>query len=272
MKTIHKSLAVALFVTIFSCSTKTTREEKFESGNPKIKFEVVEKKDGSFLKDGDYKVWFENGQIKVSGQYVDNKENENWVWYYNTGKICKEGTYKNGLKEGIWKDYEENGQITSQFTFASGELNGLQKTWYPNGQKKCEQNFLNGKANGLITIWDNEGNLKGEYEYEYGKNITVSGDYYHNWKSDTAKTSTLIWSFSTDGIAKRNYIPQTDMWMSQYHIENCSIYEDVENITVVEGEADNENFKVLFGNSKELWLLAKNDNDSNTIILRKINK
>jgi antitoxin component YwqK of YwqJK toxin-antitoxin module len=249
-----------------SCSSKSIREEKYENGNPKEKYQVVEKKDGSFIKDGYYKTWHENGQIELSGDYNDNKKVGKWKSYYSTGKIEEEGKYENGQKQDIWKTFAENGQILSEFLYKSGEMDGLQKSWYSSGQKKCEQNFTNGKANGKLLIWDKEGKIKGDYEYEYGKNLSLNGDYYHNFSDDSLRTSDLIWSFTSDGIAKRQYISQPVIFELPFQLINCSIIEDIENIKININKS--YEYEILFGNNKELRI----KDASYVVVLSKIVK
>jgi antitoxin component YwqK of YwqJK toxin-antitoxin module len=262
------TIIATLIVILTSCSSKKNREEKYDSGNPKLKYEVVEKKDGSFFKDGYYKEWFENGQIETTGTYSDNKETGNWQWFYKTGQLLREGTYKNGLKDGIWKEFEENGQIASEFQYAAGDLDGLQKSWYPNGQKKCEQNFQKGKANGLMIVWNNDGNKKGEYKYEFGKNLTIIGKYYMTWKSDTAMKKDLIWTFEADNIAKRWYDPKPEeskIFKSPYELLNCSIDGNLENILISLGPEQSDKYEILFGNGNELHLKDGDDPEGKNI-------
>ena len=45
------------------------------------------------LLDGEYKTWFENGQIRMDGQY------------------------KMGVESGVWKIYEENGSLSEEINF-----------------------------------------------------------------------------------------------------------------------------------------------------------
>ena len=74
-KTIYLIITVFLF---FSCNSLEIREEKFNNGNPKIKYEVSELEDGSFQKNGFYKEWFEKGQIKITGNYNKNLKDGEW--------------------------------------------------------------------------------------------------------------------------------------------------------------------------------------------------
>ena len=37
--------------------------------------------------DGNYRLYHENGQIKVKGQYKEGKEDGEWVGYYENGQI-----------------------------------------------------------------------------------------------------------------------------------------------------------------------------------------
>jgi antitoxin component YwqK of YwqJK toxin-antitoxin module len=38
---------------------------------------------------GDYRVWHENGELQIEGQYENNKEVGEWVFYDKDGNVKK---------------------------------------------------------------------------------------------------------------------------------------------------------------------------------------
>lgn len=96
------------------------------------------------LKDGDFKSYFPEGQLKVSG-FVEqgkrvgkwesyfpngNKQSENnyvngllsgkTVVLYSNGQIMYIGYYNNGTPDGEWLYYDETGKMTKHLNYKSG--------------------------------------------------------------------------------------------------------------------------------------------------------
>lgn len=95
----------------------------------KEQYAHVQDESGSFLKEGLYRKWHENGQIAV------------------------EENFKNGKQEGLGKSWHENGQVKAEGNYKNGKLEGLWKEWYPNGQIQLEADFKDGKSQGLWKMW-----------------------------------------------------------------------------------------------------------------------
>ena len=55
--------------------------------------------------------YYENGQIKLEGNYKDNKRDGKWTYWYENGQIEQEGNYKDHKQDGKWTWWHENGQI-----------------------------------------------------------------------------------------------------------------------------------------------------------------
>jgi len=151
--------------------------------------------DGNLLKEGYYKsglmskkwkFFYENGQIKGSGEYLEgdgsnlgtsgiprNGRTNMWeFWDENSQRIGKYN-YKNGLLDGAFTEWNKNGNIESKGFHKNDTLDGLFTMWYKNGDKKIEGNFNKGVEIGSWTYWD-----ESNYKYE-GK---VDNENYKNGK------------------------------------------------------------------------------------------
>ncbi len=62
----------------------------------------------------DYVEYFENGNIKISGEKLFGYQNGKWIEYYENGKIKSEKYYYNAIPLGIWKYYDENGKLLNE--------------------------------------------------------------------------------------------------------------------------------------------------------------
>ena len=106
-------------------------------------------KDGiqSYMKDGKWTEWYENGQIESESNWKDGKEYGKQTWW------------------------DENGQIRLEINWKDGKSN--QTGWYENGQKEFQAN-LNKNNDGEVTFWHESGQIKSKATYKDGK--CFSGD------------------------------------------------------------------------------------------------
>jgi len=69
--------------------------------------------------------------------------------YYDNGELKFEGEYLNGERNGKGKEYYENGKLKFKGEYLNGKLNGKVKEYYYNGKLKFEGEYLNGERNGM---------------------------------------------------------------------------------------------------------------------------
>src|ERR1041385_6225678 len=106
--------ALVISLLSISCDHHQRRETKYPDGKPMEEFQVVEK-DGNFIKDGEYKTWFQGGQQEISG------------------------TYSVGRRTGNWKKWYDNGQMQMDINLKNDTLDGPHLEWYKNGRKSIEE-------------------------------------------------------------------------------------------------------------------------------------
>lgn len=102
-------------------------------------------KDG--LKHGEFKLYFENGNIEMQGRIDSNrnvgkwqyfyqdgniesegnfnfdKPDGRWVWYYPDGTRREEGNYNNGVQVGVWYQFDSTGTVINDRDYKIGESN-----------------------------------------------------------------------------------------------------------------------------------------------------
>lgn len=92
-------------------------------------------------KDGEHKVFFENGVLAAQGEYSKGKRSGFWKHNYDTGKLLAEGDYSDGFKTGTWVFYYSNGNLKSQGKYKSDLKHGPWKEWDRKGvQTEVEYN------------------------------------------------------------------------------------------------------------------------------------
>tara|TARA_Y100000739_G_C20317014_1_gene332586 strand:+ start:46 stop:618 length:573 start_codon:yes stop_codon:yes gene_type:complete len=104
--------------------------------------------------------WYENGQMKRKGIYIDEKENGLWTEWYENGQKKFDFNYKDGERDGLSTYWFETGLKYSERNYKDGKENGLWIEWYENGQKKVEGTFVDGYIVGPGKKWNEDGSVK----------------------------------------------------------------------------------------------------------------
>jgi len=80
--------------------------------------------DPSGKKQGDWKTYYSNGQVKSEGRYVDNLKDGIWKYYHQNGVIEQTGRYIRGLQEGEWRWYYDSEALRLSVYYYKGERDG----------------------------------------------------------------------------------------------------------------------------------------------------
>ena len=74
------------------------------------------------LKEGEWKGFYENGNLLWSGFYNKGLNVSKWIEYHNNGKVFTTGHYENGKKIGIWTFYDKKGRKIAEEIFHNGSI------------------------------------------------------------------------------------------------------------------------------------------------------
>jgi antitoxin component YwqK of YwqJK toxin-antitoxin module/tetratricopeptide (TPR) repeat protein len=74
--------------------------------------------------EGEYKEFFDNGELEVISTYKDGYMDGPFTEYYKNGKVYSEGWYVEGEPVGEWVGYHRDGTVRTRRYFTEGELNG----------------------------------------------------------------------------------------------------------------------------------------------------
>lgn len=211
-----------LSVLLVACDKHEMRETKYDNGQLKEQFSVLETEDGSFIKDGEYKTWFPSSQQESNGQYEKGKQQGNWKFWYSNGQMKSdynfvrdtlddpfkkwyengqkliEGTKKMGKEVGPWTAWYENGQMSSKENYdQESNFEGTQTYWHKNGQKSKEISYVKGVKEGEWKFWDTEGKLYVSRTFRNGTDTNLPSTY----KNKSGETLELM----ADGTYKLTY-------------------------------------------------------------------
>ena len=132
-------------------------------------------------KQGEWKEFYETGEVRAAGKYANSKPTGKWKYYFENGKVEIAGSYtKKGQKDGEWIWYYPNGNILSVDNYVLGRLEGESFTLTVEGDTLEHGQYVEGEEDGKW-IYVNDSVLV-EGTYNLGKRDGVWKTYYPNGK------------------------------------------------------------------------------------------
>ena len=134
-------------------------------------YETIDRLDDSktTLGDGEYIVYYKNGQIKVKNKIRNGEPDGEILEFFENGNPMTKGFLQNGRPEGEFINYYENGKIEERYNYKNGELDGLCEFYYETGKIKERSNYKNGEYNGVCESYYENGNLASQGHFKNGK-------------------------------------------------------------------------------------------------------
>ncbi len=137
--------------------------------------DTINCKDAQNLKQGYWKI----PETRTEGFYVNDKKNGIWKSFYKNGNIKSEITYLKGVKRGYAKIFYEDGQIAEEGTWMEDKWTGKYKSYYKNGKLSYVWNYNEeGNRCGYQKYYYENGNIKIEGEWAEGKESGMIKEYY----------------------------------------------------------------------------------------------
>ncbi|HFA49130.1 MAG TPA: hypothetical protein ENJ95_08940, partial [Bacteroidetes bacterium] len=156
-------------------------------------------------KQGQYKSYYENGQLKEEGEYYRGAKIGNWGFYNEDGDKKEErffefpdtslapfmlfhdggqpkvmGTLLDGKRDGRWFTFDNGGKILTMETYKAGKLDGLViRRWYNSNKTIKEEKYKNGIKQGLERSFQKDGKtVSGFVKYINGKKEGEEKKYF----------------------------------------------------------------------------------------------
>jgi antitoxin component YwqK of YwqJK toxin-antitoxin module len=82
--------------------------------------------------------------------------------YYTNGQMQDSGNYVNDAKSGLWKSWYQNGTISAEGTYDGDSLAGNWSYYRENGKKSTDEQYQSGKLKAM-TCYDSLGNKESNY-------------------------------------------------------------------------------------------------------------
>jgi len=169
-------------------STEKIEDNEWDSRSFTAYNITIIKKSGIYDPDNGKKTdTYYDGTTHAEYTLVNGKVSGIFKVYYENGTLKKTGNFINGIENGLFKEYDEDGNIEAEYTMSNGELNGSLKIFYSNGKLKKSGYFLKGKEHGHFIEYDEYGNKEAEYVMANGMKRGVL-KLYKDGKIDVSTT------------------------------------------------------------------------------------
>lgn len=161
-------------------STEKVKENNWSSSSlTSYNFTLI-KKSGIYDDENGKKTDYYYGDV-VKAEYTltNGKLNGPIKVFYENGKLKKTGQYVNGFESGIFREYDELGNLDAEYTMLNGKRTGLFKV-YENGKLSYSNYYLEDKKNGQFIDY--------YYDKESGDLFLKQiGEYVNDIKTGTWK-------------------------------------------------------------------------------------
>ena len=117
-----------------------------------LAFTVKSQSTGNLNEDGKHVVYYQNGNVKAQGNYVNNKREGEWLFYYENGTMALKKNFSNGEQVGEWCYYNQNGGLLLKVDDISKINEKAEVALYENNKVKSKGVFVKGKKEGDFII------------------------------------------------------------------------------------------------------------------------
>ena len=148
--------------------------------------------------EGEWKEWYENGQMLRTASYDDGQlKGPCTEWYANGQKKFETnyvlGTFLNSrrddMMDGMTREWHENGQLMTEGAYVNGMRDGLWKEWYDNGNLRMEAVFDRTKVNGAITEYYPDGKTESSGFYKVAGRKKERTGHWTTWYENGERQS-----------------------------------------------------------------------------------
>ena len=163
----------------------------------------VNQTDANGYKQGIWKKYHPNGELRYEGEFKDNQPVGEWKRYHGNGnlqailnysdasdstfsalydqkgKLIAKGCFISEKKEGLWEFFQEN-KLISESNFRNGVKHGLEKIYYDSGEVLEEIDWVDAKKNGKYQAYYKSGNPYIQCKYKEDKRDGFCLVYFPN--------------------------------------------------------------------------------------------
>ncbi len=167
--------------------------------------------DSAFRKQGLWKEFYPNKEIKSEGYYIDDQRNAQWSFYYLNGKLEQKGAFNKGRPEGKWLWYYESGSVLKEEYYRNGAEDGFSLELSESADTLAFGEFIEGEREGNWIFKQGEHTIRGKFVLGL-----MDGDWRHAFKDGT---TSFVGSFKNGKAEGRHQAFRYDgklFWEGKY--------------------------------------------------------
>jgi len=152
--------------------------------------------DGRIIQLITYKKGFISNRERINRFDNEGKKHGNWKYFFDNGNLKLECIYKHGLRNGYYKEYDIDGKLLFAYKFVDGEKQefvaeltklDVKTEYYPDGKVKVKATYKDDKPEGVWREYTEDGKIDKSYIYKNGVIIgegiiTEAGEKTGSWK------------------------------------------------------------------------------------------
>jgi antitoxin component YwqK of YwqJK toxin-antitoxin module len=132
-------------------------------------------RDGTSLKDGVERRWYESGVLEYERHWTRDRPSGLWrawfedgtqrfehrydpaqatpmTWWHATGAISSAGAAREGIREGPWRGDHPDGARAFEGAFVANRRHGFWTFWHPDGSVETSGHYSGGER---VGVWEN---------------------------------------------------------------------------------------------------------------------
>ena len=105
--------------------------------------------------------------------YVDDVLNGEYKEFYDNGEIKSTANYVDGVLEGLSLVYDREGNLSYEIPYIKNKKNGTVKRYYPTGELMGEIKYEHGLKHGMLDAYNKDGTLMAKVLFN--KDVAIKG-------------------------------------------------------------------------------------------------
>jgi uncharacterized protein len=123
--------------------------------------------------EGEWKTYFENGQLKSVGFRTDFELSGTWIFFHSNGKKQRSVEYTSGVKNGLEREFNKEGVLLEEMSFLNGMEEGLHSFYTPDGIIEKKIPFTANEEHGIGREYAKDGRIISLLTYHRGHLQTI---------------------------------------------------------------------------------------------------
>ena len=189
------------------------------------------------MKNGVFRWYYPNGNLKTFGKYIHNQKEGLWINWYSDGTVEDSAVYKNGHYSGIAKSWYKNGYLQDSLNMSDAG-NGVYVAWFDNGMPSEAGKYANYKKQGRWVYYHRTGKISSVelYRNDSLQNFQLFAE--DGTPQDDSIVPSAVASFPKGRKGWNNYVQSSLHYPTNLYVLNG------DHVTVVTEAVINENGEI----------------------------